>query len=228
MWLFLLSSLFVHGYPFRPSNVLTIAYDGIVQMRIAYDGSSLPTFDYGAEHVHTNKKGGIALAGNHPRLAKFLAAEGVVYNATDDFGKIVASGRVWGQTEGSVYGMRSANAPRWRTMANPATRDAGTIIFEGDAASLFHPHPVEGPYSGLKRPLGQQKAGFGDIVIDQFTRSGSTLRVTSAHLASHAGQSTTWAAVKQVECTHAKAQRPQRRQRTVCPCSPGLFLASLL
>jgi len=125
-----------------------------------------------------------------------VASSRTVYNVTDDFDDIVTSRRVWGQTEGSVYGMRQANAPRWRTMAEPPVRNPGTVIFEGDAAKLFKPHPFEGPYAGLKRMLGQQKAGFGDIALDSFTRSGNTLRVTSAHLVPHAGQSTRWAAAR--------------------------------
>jgi hypothetical protein len=83
-----------------------------------------------------------------------------------------------------------------RTMADPPVRNSGTIIFEEDAARLFNPHPFEGPYSGLKRLLGQEKAGFGDIALDSFTRSGNTLHVTSAHIVPHAGQSTTRAAAR--------------------------------
>jgi RHS repeat-associated protein len=121
---------------------------------------------------------------------------GAIYNVTDDFSKVVSSGRVWGQTEGSVYGMRSANAPRWRTMADTPFRDPGTIIFEGQAAGLFKPHPVEGLYSGLKRALGQQKAGFGDIVFNpaSSTVRGNTLIIRNAYLSPHAGQSSSWAA----------------------------------
>jgi RHS repeat-associated protein len=119
-----------------------------------------------------------------------------VYNVTDDFSEVVSSGRVWGQTEGSVYGMGSANAPRWRTMADPPVRDPGTIIFEGQAASLFKPHPIEGVYSGMKRLLGQQKAGFGDIVFDPSTSilRGNTLIIQNATLGPHAGQTSLQAA----------------------------------
>jgi hypothetical protein len=83
-------------------------------------------------------------------------------------------------------------------MANPAVRDPGNIIFEGQAANLFHPHPVEGIYSGLKRILGQQKAGFGDIVFDASTSSvsGNTLIIRNAALGSHAGQSTSMAVAR--------------------------------
>ena len=121
-----------------------------------------------------------------------------VFTITDDFGEICSSGRIWGQTEGSVYGMRVTNAPRWRTMANVPSRDPGMIVFEGQAAALFRSHPVEGIYSGLKRVLGQQKAGFGDIVFDTATAttSGNTLVIRNAYLGVHAGQSSAMAAAR--------------------------------
>ena len=128
-----------------------------------------------------------------------LSSNSVIYNRTNDFSKVVSSGRLWGQTEGAVYGMKSLNA-QWRAMVNPLKPGNGTVIFQGQAASLFKPHPVEGLYSGLKRVLGQQKAGFGDIVFDRassvLNRSSSTLTVSNATLGSHAGQSALWAAAR--------------------------------
>jgi len=83
-------------------------------------------------------------------------------------------------------------------MADPPVRDPGTIIFEGQAAMLFKPHRVEGVYSGMKRALGQQKAGFGDIVFDPTTSTlkGNTLIIRNATLAPHVGQSSTKAAAR--------------------------------
>jgi hypothetical protein len=92
------------------------------------------------------------------------------------------------EIEGSVYGMRLPNAPRWRTMIDPPTNDPGTIIFKGNAAELFTPHEVWGPFSGLKRFLGQRKAGFGDIVFDDAYKVGDRIFVYETHLGSHAGQ----------------------------------------
>ena len=119
-----------------------------------------------------------------------------IYTQVENIDAIAKSGRVWGQTEGSVYGMAMDNAPRWRSMANPKLVDPGTVVFEGDAAGLFRPHPVEGVYSALKRVLGQYKSGFGDIVFDPSSVAfdGSTLTMRSAELGAHAGQSELWAA----------------------------------
>jgi len=117
-----------------------------------------------------------------------------VITVTEDISLIRASGRVWGQTEGSVYGMTTQGASRARTMANAKVRDPGTIVFEGQAASLFRPHPVEGWYSGLKRLLGQQKSGFGDIVFSAesaaWNAQAATLTIQQAQMGTHAGQST--------------------------------------
>jgi RHS repeat-associated protein len=115
-----------------------------------------------------------------------------IYQTTNDVGEVWSSGRVWGQTEGSAYGMAVENASRWRTMVNPRNRDAGNIVFEGPAAQLFELHPYEGFYSGVKRALGQHRTGFGDIVFDRATASfvGDTIVIRDAALAGHAGQST--------------------------------------
>ena len=119
-----------------------------------------------------------------------------IYTATEDIGKILSSGRVWGQTEGSVYGMATPNASRLRSMANPKVREPGLLIFEGKAASLFKRHPLEGAYSGLKRALGQYKSKFGDIQFDP-SRAGIRklsdgkieVTISEATIGSHQGQS---------------------------------------
>ena len=50
----------------------------------------------------------------------------------------------------------------------------------------------------MKRVLGQQKAGFGDVVFDMATatRDGNVLTVRNAIVGEHAGQSTLWAATR--------------------------------
>lgn len=90
--------------------------------------------------------------------------------------------------------MEIPNASRMRTMIDPPTRDPGTIIFRGNAAELFTPHEAWGPFSGLKRLLGQQKAGFGDIIFDDAYKVGNRIYVYEAHLGPHAGQLSTEAA----------------------------------
>ncbi len=92
--------------------------------------------------------------------------------------------------------MRIPNAPRWRTMIDTPVEDVGTITFRGKAADLFKPHEAVGPFSGLKRLLGQQKAGFGDIVFDDAYKVGNRIFVYEAHLGSHLGQSTNCAAAR--------------------------------
>lgn len=116
-----------------------------------------------------------------------------VFTAQEDIGKIWSSGRVWGQTEGSVYGMTTPNASRLRSMIDTPIVDPGTIIFRGNAAQLFKPHEVVGPFSGIKRLLGQQKAGFGDVIFDDAYKVGNRIYVYEAHVGSHLGQSTNFA-----------------------------------
>jgi hypothetical protein len=115
-----------------------------------------------------------------------------IYTVTADISKIAESGRVWGKTEGTVYGMAVDNAPRWRTSLGNKKVDPGKIVFEGQAADLFSKHPVEGIYSGIKRLVGQYKAPFGDIAFNKSTMSfdGSTLVIRDADVVPHAGQST--------------------------------------
>lgn len=95
------------------------------------------------------------------------SAGSVTYNITDDFEKIVISGRVWGQTEGAVYGLPTHQWWRgWVSRFDMPTRDPGVLVFVDDAATLFKPHPIQGPYSFVKSIFGQRKADFGDIIIE--------------------------------------------------------------
>ena len=118
-----------------------------------------------------------------------------IYMQTGDFSKVAESGRLWGQTEGSVYGMAIQDAPRWRSMVDAKTVDPGNITLTGEAAKLFKPHPIEGVYSGMKRLLGQYKAPFGDVVFDKSTSilEGNNLIIKNATIGEHAGQTTRWA-----------------------------------
>lgn len=142
---------------------------------------------------------GVSIGAASASLSLLRSTPTQIFTKTNDFSKILSSGRVWGQTEGSVWGMTSENASRWRTWIGSKTRDPGTLIFEGNAAKLFRPHPDEGWFSGIKRLLGQQKAGFGDIVFEESSMTllpNNTLVIREAALATHAGQSTEMALMR--------------------------------
>lgn len=117
---------------------------------------------------------------------------------TDDFDKVAASRRVWGSTEGSVYGMADENAPRWKTWIDAPGADPGRVVFTGKAAGAFRRHEVWGAFSGLKRILGQYKAGFGDLTWapENAVRVGNTLYVSEVQLGAHVSQSATWASAR--------------------------------
>ena len=146
------------------------------------------------------RKGQRLSAEEATRLANILNKMGtegaLVFSRVNDVEKIWTSGRYWGQTEGAAYGARVPVDTWQRELAaglSGMTKD-GTVIFQGEAANLFHAHEVEGPYSALKRLLGQQKAGFGDIVFQEAIKEGDTIIVTRAILDSaHAGQTEAWA-----------------------------------
>jgi hypothetical protein len=122
----------------------------------------------------------------------------LIFSAANDINLIWKSQRYWGLTEGSVYGARIPVDTFWQRLRAMVSRKEGMVIFQGEAAKLFHAHEVEGAYSAMKRLLGQHKAGFGDIVFDAAIKEGDTIIVTRAHIATaaevqHAGQSTAWA-----------------------------------
>ena len=191
----LIRSIFTAGQAYEGYNTMNSSYHAIDQysqgnlgtgtLYVALAGLSGGTF------ATSIARPGIVSLKNVPK-----GGTQVVYTVQEDIGKIWSSQRVWGQTEGAVYGMRIPNAPRWRTMIDTPKRDPGRIIFKGDAAKLFKPHEVWGPFSGMKRLFGQQKAGFGDVVFDQAFRNGNQIIVTGAHLEKHAGQSTVWAVTR--------------------------------
>ncbi|PRP90408.1 eCIS core domain-containing protein [Enhygromyxa salina] len=127
--------------------------------------------------------------------------EQIIFSGANDIELIWQSFRYWGQTEGAVYGARTPVTTFWQRMKAMIGKKEGLVVFQGEAAQLFKAHAVEGPYSGMKRLLGQHKAGFGDIMFDEATRQGNTIIVTRAHIATpaeiqHAGQPTTWATAR--------------------------------
>jgi RHS repeat-associated protein len=139
--------------------------------------------------IFSSAKGLFSSAGSAAQAAP--TATKVVYTVTGNIDEIASSGRVWGQTEGSVYGMASEGAPAWQTLRGARASDDGVLVFEGQAAELFKPHEIWGPFSGLKRGLGQLKAGFGDIAFDpsKAIREGNRLIIREGTLAPHMGQS---------------------------------------
>ena len=118
-----------------------------------------------------------------------------IYSVQGDIGKILESGRIWGQTEGSVYGMTYRNAPKWKSMSKSILEDPGVVVFEGQAAGLFKPHPIDGGWGAMKSGLGQYKAKFGDIVfteapiVTRLPNGQLQLVVHSAEVGPHVGQS---------------------------------------
>ncbi|TCC94313.1 hypothetical protein EZ428_05945 [Pedobacter frigiditerrae] len=85
---------------------------------------------------------------------------------------ILESRRIWGQTEGSVYAMDTPNLPVWRATGG-GTVSPNSAIFEFEGINnVFRPHEITGPFSLLKRILGQSKAPFGDVAFSEAVQIG--------------------------------------------------------
>ncbi|MFO0946238.1 MAG: RHS repeat-associated core domain-containing protein [Planctomycetota bacterium] len=128
--------------------------------------------------------------------ANFLSGTGSpprLYSAQNNVDDILNSGRIWGQTEGSVYaGTNPRTDGLAGYLANTREPRPGDVafIFEGQAASLFKPHEITGPFGLIKRLGGQHKGGFGDIQLNSWTRGANgEVIVTQAELLAgeHAG-----------------------------------------
>ena len=127
----------------------------------------------------------------------------LVFSMTDNVHRIWESQRFLGMTEGAAYGMKEAWASAAKTMIDAKGLDPGMIVFNGDAARLFHLHRPTGPYSLMKMMKGQYKAPFGDVhFLDaqmgtafntQLNRMVPTIVVNSAEMVPHMAQSTNWA-----------------------------------
>ena len=117
---------------------------------------------------------------------------------------ILSSQRIWGQTEGSVYVMDTPNLPTLRATGG-GTVSPNSAIFEFEGVNnIFKAHEVTGPFSLIKRLLGQGKSGFGDITFEAAEQIGQRVvndisipiyRITGAQLmpGQFAGQSYSWA-----------------------------------
>ncbi|WP_163379593.1 DUF6531 domain-containing protein [Cyclobacterium sp. SYSU L10401] len=86
---------------------------------------------------------------------------------------ILNSRRIWGQTEGSVYSMNTPNLPTWRATGGGSVSPNSAIFEFQGANNIFRQHEVIGPFSLIKRMLGQSKAGFGDITFEAAEQIGS-------------------------------------------------------
>jgi hypothetical protein len=149
------------------------------------------------------------------RLSKNLKPRNpplVIVTAQNDMSKIMDSKRLWGQSEGRVYGTQKEIVTKVdRIKSGVHDAKEGTVVFSGDTAALFKNHDVHGAWSGMKNSAGQQRGPFGDIVIEEFKREivdgKLVLVVTKARRAAgashsdevlHAGQSTLHARSKEV------------------------------
>ncbi|WP_408098021.1 hypothetical protein ACJVC5_03600 [Peredibacter sp. HCB2-198] len=89
----------------------------------------------------------------------------------DNVDDILNSKRIWGSTEGSVYGAAKPAETAMDKLKTGVHGDKeGTFIFTPEAAALFKSHEVTGLYSGIKRAAGQYKGPFGDIIIEEAKR----------------------------------------------------------
>ncbi len=111
-----------------------------------------------------------------------------IYTLTNNFDDVVSSERMWGQTEGAVYGLPSKQF--WKGSINPKLNDPGVVIFKGQAATLFEPHRPIGLLSLFKRSLTQHKTGLGDVMFDMSTasRRGNVLIVRNAEMGANLGR----------------------------------------
>ncbi|MCE7991876.1 MAG: DUF4157 domain-containing protein [Roseivirga sp.] len=139
-------------------------------------------------------------------LGKMKLQKLLIFSGVDNVDLIWGSARYWGMTEGAVYGARYPVNTFWQRLKAMVPEKEGMVIFQGQAAQLFGPHMFVGPYSAMKRALGQHKAGFGDIVFEQATLHGKNIIVTRArisrthegrwHHAPNFGSNDLWAAAR--------------------------------
>jgi RHS repeat-associated protein len=109
-----------------------------------------------------------------------------IIHQTRAFDAVRNSSRLWGKTEGVVWGLSEAGG---RSMINRGVN--GSIQFVDDAARLFHRRPIEGVWSGFKNWQGQYVTRFGDLAWDAARASqlaGNNLLVGSAQVVAHSPQ----------------------------------------
>jgi RHS repeat-associated protein len=95
-----------------------------------------------------------------------------LFSMQGDMGKIIRDRRIWGMTEGRVWGTTKLGAGAARTgkLLGDLPEMGQRVIFEfqGEAARVFRPVRVWGIFSGLKALGGQRATGLGDVRLDAF------------------------------------------------------------
>ena len=95
------------------------------------------------------------------------------------------TGRLAATTEKFAYGAGKEVTNVWRQLLSGVPPKDSLIVFQGDAAKLFRPHPVTGGYSAIKRAAGQRITdGSGDVIITNasYDPATRTLHVTGARM----------------------------------------------
>ncbi len=97
---------------------------------------------------------------------------------------IYLSGRIVPKVEGSVFAADTLYTGSEGALSTGLLKQGkSTIIFQGEAAEMLRPHPVEGPFSLMKRLGGQYKAGFGDLeLVESELINSNTLLVKEMKL----------------------------------------------
>ena len=129
---------------------------------------------------------GFAAAAN---LARGVGTAAKIIHQTKAFEAVRQSARLWGKTEGVVWGLSSRGG---RSMIGGGVD--GAIVFEGQAAQQFIRRPIEGLWSAMKNFQGQYVTRFGDLAWNKAAAVTSThggrqaLTVTEAQLVPHSSQ----------------------------------------
>jgi len=108
-----------------------------------------------------------------------------LYHTTNaDVAAIQAGGRIVVRVEGSAYAADTLYAGKEGALSTGLlAQGKHTIIYQGEAAAAFRPHPIEGLFSLVKRLGGQYKSGFGDLeLVESNLIDSNTLLVTQLKL----------------------------------------------
>ncbi len=89
-----------------------------------------------------------------------------LYTIQGNSKEILKSGRIWGMTEGCVYAMDTMEET-WRATGGGQGTDRAVFKVP---VELFELHPVHGPFSLIKRLLGQYKSASGDIDFEYYSK----------------------------------------------------------
>jgi RHS repeat-associated protein len=114
----------------------------------------------------------LGIRGSLGRIAAVRAAAHVptsIYTTQGNVADIVRSGRIWGQTEGRVWGTPVLGGGPMRTgkMLRDLPPVGERVIFEftGETLGVFRPHAVWGPFTAWKAFAGQHITELGDLHV---------------------------------------------------------------